>query len=99
MKITKNINGYIIEVNRDEYDDLIEATNLACEFNKTSWDDVEESKFREMSKELKAVKKRYLTDEEVAPLVNCFCCKNCLPPSERKRGKMCGLKECKFVKA
>ena len=37
---------------------------------------------------------RYLSDEEVAPLVNCLTCKNCLPPGMRINGSMCKLDKC-----
>ena len=36
----------------------------------------------------------YLSDEEVAPLINCLICKNCLPPGMRINGRMCKLDKC-----
>lgn len=42
---------------------------------------------------------RYLTDEEAKPLVNCFICKNCLPPFFRENGKICKLERCNFEPA
>ena len=41
---------------------------------------------------------KYLTTEETAGIVNCLCCKNCLPPALRENG-MCKLNECKFEEA
>ena len=41
----------------------------------------------------------YVTNEETHALVNCMCCGHCLPPSKRKDGKLCELKECNFEKA
>ena len=41
---------------------------------------------------------KYLTDRETAGIVNCLCCKHCLPPAQRKKG-MCELNECKFEEA
>lgn len=29
-------------------------------------------------------------------IIECLCCKNCLPPGERKDGKMCKLTKCKY---
>ncbi len=96
MIITKNIIGYTINVSFDEYEKIIEALDDAATLcdEHGSWDTME--KYEAMRKELEAVKKRYLTAEEVKPISNCFVCKNCLPPILRENGRMCRLNECKF---
>ena len=32
-------------------------------------------------------------------IIECLCCKNCLPPYERIGGNMCRLEECKYEPA
>ena len=98
MKIIKKINGFSIDVNDSEYDVLIDAIRKGA-----LWEGMQDKcnpeKYIVLRKELESARGRFLTDEEAAPLVNCLCCKNCLPPVERENEKMCKLKECKFVKA
>lgn len=91
--------GYEIRVSQEEYNKIIEAFDDAetlCDEH-GSWEEME--KYKAMREELEAVKKRYLTDEEAAPIINCLCCKHCLSPFERENGRMCRLDECKFEEA
>lgn len=41
-------------------------------------------------------KEKFLTDEETKGIRQYFCCKNCLPPSERTDKTICRLPECKY---
>lgn len=98
MNITKQIDGYIIEVSHDEYEDIINAfidAETLCNEH-ASYDD--EEKYKSIREELEGVKERYLTDEEAAPLIQCLCCKHCQSNDQRQNG-MCKLSECKYEPA
>lgn len=100
MKIEKNINGYTIEVNFDEYSTLKEALkNGESYIHEKFGVDGSVTGYSRLYQEMEDVQTRYLTKEESAPIVNCMVCKNCLPPFFRENGKMCKLKECKFEQA
>ena len=97
MEIKKLIEGYEIKVSHDEFDMLVSALDDAI-----SWAEgfgFNTKDFCDLHKELKAVKKRFLTDDETQGIRNCLVCRHCLPPIRRENGKMCSLNECKFEEA
>ena len=96
MEIKKTVNGYTIEVNPDEYQTFVDALYYA----EKHWDsygiNVHDHGYRSLYDKLIRARERYLTDEEAKPVINCLCCKNCLPPIKRTNGKMCNLQACIF---
>lgn len=90
--------GFVIDLSRDEYNDIMEAVDAAAEWNEENGNYEESAKCRALYEKMDEVKNRYLTDDETKAIRDCFCCKNCLPPFQRTKG-MCKLTECKFVPA
>lgn len=104
MKITKKCEGfginvgYTIDVSQEEYEALMDAVDAGAIWHDENGNSKQSDRCRDLYEEMEAVEKRYLTDDEAAPLVNCLCCKNCLPPYQRVNG-MCKLDKCKYEPA
>ena len=94
MEIKKKTDGYTIELNFNEYNDLKGALLDAIKYYLLI--DIKNERYDLLFKEMEQSDKRYLTSEEAKPLVDCMCCKNCLPPFYRENGKLCRLVKCDF---
>lgn len=95
MEIKKNMNGYTIDVDFDEYDKMVDAFHDAQEYwNKHFGLDVGILKYGILLEDMVSARKRYLTAEEAKPFISCMVCKHCLPPMKRENGKMCTLEKC-----
>ena len=96
MEIKKKIDGFTIEVSFDEYKTLKDSLDDAI----IHWDryglDIGTKKYGSMLQDIKDANKRYLTAEESKQVVDCLVCKNCLPPFQRKGGRMCSMEKCQF---
>lgn len=101
MEIKKNINGYTLEVNFDEYKTL----RLGMYYASKLWEKYygikppDAKKYDLLYDEMEKARKHFLSAAEAKPLVNCMACKHCLPPFYREYGKMCKLEECNYQPA
>lgn len=95
MEIKKKIDGYTIELNFNEYNDLKDVLLDAIKYYSLKFD-INLERYDLLFKEMEKSDKRYLTSEEAKPLVNCMCCKNCLLPFYRENGRLCKLEKCDF---
>ena len=96
MEIKKTINGYSIEVDKTEYQTLVDALYYGERYWQRYDFLPDVGKFSDMYDEFIKARDRFLTDEEAKPVINCLTCKNCLPPFQRKNGRMCKVEKCDF---
>jgi len=96
MEIKKNIRGYVIDLDFDEYDLIKSALRDAQEYwnNHFGMVPAGTERYGHLLDDMEQATQRYLRAKEVMDLISCFCCKNCLPPAYREGGKMCKLEKC-----
>lgn len=94
MEIKKTTNGYSIEVDKTEYQTLVNALYYGERYWQQFGVSPDVGEFSDMYDEFIKARDRYLTDEEAKPVINCLTCKNCIPPFLRENGRMCTLEKC-----